>query len=48
MSGSPFSNASLTGATTISGSVKFEAGTQISGLYKGSVGLISQANYINY
>ena len=39
MSGSPFSNASLTGATTISGSVKFEAGTQISGLYKGSVGL---------
>ena len=39
MSGTPFSNASLTGATTISGSVSFAAGTQISGLYKRYVGL---------
>jgi hypothetical protein len=39
MSGNPISNASLTGATTISGSVNFAAGTQISGLYKRYVGL---------
>ena len=39
MSGTPLSNASLTGATSISGSVNIAAGTQISGLYKRHVGL---------